>query len=81
MAGSLVRLVCTGLLFITSLFTMLVLPEVVAPLVAETDLLMAPLSNPPVPDLPNAAAAKNEEQCYDEKRYDKTFKRKVKTYQ
>jgi hypothetical protein len=62
MAGSLVRLVCTGLLFITSLFTMLVLPEVVAPLVAETDLLMAPLSRPPVPDLPNAAAAaRNEE--------------------
>ena len=35
---------------------MLVLAEVVAPLVADTDLLMAPLSNPPVPDRPNEAA-------------------------
>ena len=51
------RLVCTGLLLVTSLFIMLVLAELEDPLVADTDLLMAPLSNPPVPDRPNGAAA------------------------
>ena len=36
---------------------MFVLAELAAPLVADTDLLIAPLSRPPVPERPNGAAA------------------------
>ena len=69
--GSLVRLVCTGRDFLTSLAAVLVpvlaplevwppcMLELIPwppPLLADTLRLMAPRSSPPVPDLPSGAA-------------------------
>ena len=69
--GSLVRLVCTGRDFLTSLAAVLVpvlaplevwppcMLELITwppPLLADTLRLMAPRSSPPVPDLPSGAA-------------------------